>query len=125
VQTVLKFPALFILIHFLINNTNMKGVGAVPSPFDCYLALRGLKTLHIRMEAASRNALAIAKFLEGHEAVEKVIYPGLKSHPEYEIAKKQQHGWGAMITFYCVGSRKQSSLILENMKVFALAESLG
>jgi len=103
----------------------MKGVGAVPSPFDCYLALRGLKTLHIRMEAASRNALAIAKFLEGHEAVEKVIYPGLKSHPEYEIAKKQQHGWGAMITFYCVGSRKQSSLILENMKVFALAESLG
>lgn len=73
--------------------------GAVPSPFDCYLALRGLKTLHVRMEASQRNAMAIATFLESHDRVEKVIYPGLKSHPQYDIAKRQQKGPGGMITF--------------------------
>ena len=101
------------------------GIGAVPSPFDCFLAHRGLKTLHIRMEAAARNAMAIALFLEGHSRVEKVIYPGLLSHPEHEIARKQQHGYGGIITFYCKGGREQSSLILQHLKVFALAESLG
>ena len=93
------------------------GVGAVPSPFDCFLAHRGLKTLHVRMEAAGRNALAIAMFLEQHDAVAKVSYPGLKSHPQYELAKRQQHGFGAMITFYCVGGREQSSAILQNVSV--------
>jgi cystathionine gamma-lyase len=101
------------------------GVGAVPSPFDCYLALRGLKTLHIRMETSSRNAYALALFLENHAAVAKVLYPGLPSHPQHEIAKKQQHGFGAMITFYCKGGLKEASVILENLRVFALAESLG
>eukprot|EP00565_Helicotheca_tamesis_P008427 CAMPEP_0185723928 /NCGR_PEP_ID=MMETSP1171-20130828/593_1 /TAXON_ID=374046 /ORGANISM="Helicotheca tamensis, Strain CCMP826" /LENGTH=467 /DNA_ID=CAMNT_0028391699 /DNA_START=137 /DNA_END=1540 /DNA_ORIENTATION=+ len=101
------------------------GVGAVPSPFDCFLAHRGLKTLHVRMEAAARNAMAIALFLESHKAVSKVVYPGLKSHPQHELAEKQQHGFGAMITFYCAGSRKQSAIILEQLKVFTLAESLG
>jgi cystathionine gamma-lyase len=101
------------------------GVGAVPSPFDCFLAHRGLKTLHVRMEAAARNAYAIALFLEGHKAVSKVTYPGLSSHPQYEIAKRQQHGFGAMITFYCVGDREQSRAILQHLSVFALAESLG
>mmetsp|Transcript_9189 Transcript_9189/g.13764 ORF Transcript_9189/g.13764 Transcript_9189/m.13764 type:complete len:425 (-) Transcript_9189:5872-7146(-) len=101
------------------------GVGAVPSPFDCFLAHRGLKTLHLRMEAAAKNALAIALFLEKHEGVTKVVYPGLESHPQHDIAKHQQHGFGAMITFYCVGGRDQSALVLQNMKVFALAESLG
>ncbi|CAB9517324.1 Cystathionine gamma [Seminavis robusta] len=101
------------------------GVGAVPSPFDCFLAHRGLKTLHVRMEAAARNANAIALFLENHDAVTKVLYPGLKSHPQHDIAAKQQHGFGAMITFYCVGGREQSACILQNLHLFTLAESLG
>ncbi|KAL3800200.1 hypothetical protein HJC23_001121 [Cyclotella cryptica] len=101
------------------------GVGAVPSPFDCYLAHRGLKTLHVRMEAAARNANAISIFLEAHPGVTKVVYPGLKSHPQHEIAKEQQHGFGAMITFYCVGGRAQSAIVLEKLRVFTLAESLG
>mmetsp|Transcript_20681 Transcript_20681/g.25594 ORF Transcript_20681/g.25594 Transcript_20681/m.25594 type:complete len:417 (-) Transcript_20681:190-1440(-) len=101
------------------------GVGAVPSPFDCFLAQRGLKTLHVRMEAAARNAFAIALFLQDHDAVAKVVYPGLPSHPQHEIAKRQQLGYGAMITFYCKGGRDQSAIILQNLKIFALAESLG
>lgn len=101
------------------------GVGAVPSPFDCYLAHRGLKTLHVRMEAASKNAVAIALFLEKHPAVERTVYPGLPSHPQHELAGEQQRGYGAMITFYVRGGRDQSRAILENLKVFALAESLG
>lgn len=92
------------------------GVGAVPSPFDCYLAHRGLKTLHVRMEAASRNAMAIALFLEHHEGVSKVVYPGLESHPQHDIAKSQQHGFGAMITFYCKGEKEQSSIILQSVR---------
>jgi cystathionine gamma-lyase len=101
------------------------GMGAVPSPFDCYLAHRGLKTLHVRMEAAARNAHAIALFLEDHEGATKVVYPGLKSHPQHDIASRQQNGYGAMITFYCVGGRAQSGIVLKNLRVFALAESLG
>jgi O-acetylhomoserine/O-acetylserine sulfhydrylase-like pyridoxal-dependent enzyme len=65
-----------------------------------------------------RNAYAIALFLEGHRAVSKVTYPGLSSHPQYEIAKRQQHGFGAMITFYCVGNREQSRAILQNVSDF-------
>lgn len=101
------------------------GIGAVPSPFDCYLALRGLKTLHLRMEASCNNAKAIALFLENHETVKKVLYPGLKSHPQYELVKEQQHGPGSMITFFCKGGKEQSAIILQNLKIFALAESLG
>lgn len=91
------------------------GVGAVPSPFDCFLAHRGLKTLHLRMEAAARNALAIALFLESHAGVKRVVYPGLPSHPQHELAKRQQHGFGAMITFYCQGGREQSAVLLQNV----------
>jgi cystathionine beta-lyase/cystathionine gamma-synthase len=65
-----------------------------------------------------RNAYAIALFLEGHKAVSKVLYPGLPSHPQHEIAKRQQHGFGAMITFYCVGDREQSRVILQKVSVF-------
>lgn len=101
------------------------GIGAVPSPFDCFLAHRGLKTLHVRMEAAARNAMAISMFLENHAGVTKVVYPGLHSHPQHELAKRQQHGFGAMITFYCVGGREQSAILLQKLSVFALAESLG
>ena len=91
------------------------GVGAVPSPFDCYLAHRGLKTLHLRMEASARTAMAIALFLEQHPSVSKVLYPGLPSHPQHELAKHQQHGFGAMITFYCVGKRENSAVFLQNV----------
>lgn len=91
------------------------GVGAVPSPFDCFLAHRGLKTLHLRMEAAGRNAYAIALFLETHPAVNKVVYPGLPSHPQHELAKRQQHGYGAMITFYCRGGRDRAAMFLQNV----------
>jgi cystathionine gamma-lyase len=105
-----NMEALYNKLRFIQN-----GVGAVPSPFDCFLAHRGLKTLHIRMEASAKNANAIAMFLETHRAVKKVSYPGLSSHPQYELAQRQQHGFGAMITFYCVGGRKQSAVLLENV----------
>ncbi len=102
-----------------------KSVGAVPSPFDCYLAMRSLKTLAVRMEAHARNAQAIAEFLEKHPKVEKVIYPGLKSHPQHSIAKKQNSGYGGMMSFYIKGGLKQAKTFLENVRIFALAESLG
>ena len=112
---------IFAKLKFIQN-----GIGAVPSPFDCFLAHRGLKTLHVRMEAAAANALAIAMFLEKHDGCSRVVYPGLVSHPQHELAMKQQNGnGGAMVTFYCVGGRKQSATFLENLRVFALAESLG
>lgn len=101
------------------------GIGAVPSPFDCFLAHRGLKTLHIRMEAAARNAMAIALFLEKHKGVTKVLYPGLRSHPQHNLVVSQQDGFGAMIAFYCVGGREQSAIVVKTLQVFALAESLG
>lgn len=101
------------------------GIGAVPSPFDCYLALRGLKTLHVRMAKHEVNAMAVAEFLEEHPLVEKVLYPGLPSHPQHEIAKKQTHGFGGMVTFYVKGGLKEAKGVLENFKLFTLAESLG
>lgn len=111
----------FAKLRFIQN-----GIGAVPSPFDCFLAHRGLKTLHVRLEAAAANAKAIAMFLEKHEGVTRVLYPGLPSHPQHKLAMKQQNGnGGAIVTFYCVGGKAQSAAILENLKVFALAESLG
>lgn len=113
-------PELNEKLRFIQNS-----VGAVPSPFDCYMALRGLKTLHVRLEAAARNALAIATHLEGHPGVSKVLFPGLPSHPQFELAKKQQHGPGAMITFYVKGGMANARRFLEALQVFILAESLG
>jgi len=107
-------------LKFLQNS-----IGAVPAPFDCYMALRGVKTLHLRMEAHAKNAQVVAEFLEGHSAVEKVVYPGLKSHPQHEIAQKQMSGFGGMITFYIKGGLDESRTFLESLKLFALAESLG
>jgi cystathionine gamma-lyase len=99
--------------------------GAVPSPFECYLALRGLKTLHVRMDYSQKNAMAIANFLESHPVIERVIYPGLKSYPQYELAKKQTDGPGAMISIHIKGGIKTAGKFLEELKVFALAVSLG
>jgi len=100
-------------------------LGVVPSPFDCFLAIRGVKTLHLRMREHTKNATKIAEFLETSNKVSKVTYPGLKSHPQYEIAQKQMSGSGGMITFYVKGGLTQAKQFLENLKLFVLAESLG
>jgi cystathionine gamma-lyase len=105
--------------------TLQNSIGPCHSPFDSWLVLRGLKTLAIRMEAHQKNAMVVAKYLEQHPKVEKVIYPGLKSHPQHNIAKKQMLGFGGMITFFLKGDLKKSAKFLSNVKLFALAESLG
>ncbi|RME17908.1 MAG: cystathionine gamma-synthase [Bdellovibrio sp.] len=102
-----------------------KSMGPVLSPFDSYLALRSLKTLALRMEAHQKNALAIAKWLEDHPKVEKVLYPGLESHPQHTLAKEQMKGYGGMISFYLKGGLKESKSFLEGVQIFSLAESLG
>lgn len=107
-------------IRFLQNAT-----GAILSPFDSFLLLRGLKTLSLRMKAHCGNALKIAEYLEKHPKVEKVIYPGLTSFPQHELAKKQMRGFGGMITFLLKGGIEESKRFLEKTKLFALAESLG
>jgi cystathionine gamma-lyase len=100
-------------------------VGGVAGPFDSFLALRGLKTLHLRMERHSSNALAVARWLESHPAVERVSYPGLASHPQHELAANQMHAAGGMITVILRAGLEQVRRVLESFRVFALAESLG
>jgi cystathionine gamma-lyase len=99
--------------------------GAIASPFDSFLALRGLKTLHLRMRAHCENALFLAEMLEKHPAIESVIYPGLTSHPRHELAKRQMNGFGGMITMRLKGGLAESKRFLERCRIFALAESLG
>lgn len=100
-------------------------VGGVPGPMDCYLTLRGTKTLGIRMDRHAENALALAKRLEAHPKVERVIYPGLESHPQFALARKQMKKPGGMISFVVGGGLEASRRFLKGMKVFTLAESLG
>jgi cystathionine gamma-lyase len=100
-------------------------IGGVLSPFDSFLVSRGLKTLALRMEAHCRNALAIAEFLQGHPRVERVLYPGLASHPQAALAKKQMYLPGGMITFFLKGGLDESKRFLERCRLFSLAESLG
>jgi cystathionine gamma-lyase len=101
-------------------------VGGVPGPFDSFLTLRGIKTLALRMERHCSNALAIAKFLESHPKVERVIYPGLASHPHHELAKRQMHGgFGGIISVVLRGGLEDARKFLERCHLFALAESLG
>lgn len=107
-------------LAFLSNS-----MGAIQGPFDSFLALRSLKTLSLRMKAHAENAMRIAQYLESHAQVEKVIYPGLESHPQHPLAKKQMHGFGGMITFFIKGGLPAAKKFLENVQVFALAESLG
>lgn len=107
-------------LQFLVNS-----IGAVASPFDSYLALRSLKTLAVRMKQHEINAMNVAKYLSNHPQVEKVVYPGLKSHPQFDLAQKQMKGFGGMITFYIKGGMTAARSFLENVKVFTLAESLG
>jgi cystathionine gamma-lyase len=100
-------------------------VGAVAGPFDAFLAMRGLKTLHLRMKAHCESALELAKWLEKHPAVERVIYPGLKSHTQHALAKRQMNGFGGIITIEVKGGLKKAKRMLERCELFALAESLG
>ena len=100
-------------------------VGAVQGPFDSFLALRGLKTLHLRMRAHNANAMALAQWLQDRPEVEKVIYPGLPSHPQHELAKQQMQGFGGMISFYIKGGLDAARRFCERTQYFALAESLG
>jgi cystathionine gamma-lyase len=100
-------------------------IGGVAGPFDSFLALRGLKTLHLRMQRHCDNAMQIAEWLEKHPAVEQVHYPGLASHPQHDLAKRQMRGFGGMITAILKGDITQSRRFLERCEVFALAESLG
>jgi cystathionine gamma-lyase len=100
-------------------------VGAVAGPFDAFLAMRGLKTLHLRMRAHCANALDLAQWLAKHPAVERVIYPGLKSHPQHALAKRQMDGPGGIISIEVKGGLRKARRVLERCELFALAESLG
>ncbi len=100
-------------------------VGAVPSPMDAFLVLRGLKTLHLRMARHAENALAIARFLEGHPQVARVVYPGLPSHPQAALAARQMSGPGGMLAFSIRGGLPAATALLRAVRVFACAESLG
>ena len=117
---VTREPELGEQVAFLQN-----AVGAIAGPFDSFLALRGLKTLHLRMERHCSNAQAIAEWLEGHDAVERVHYPGLPSHPQHELAARQLHRFGGMISVNLKGGPERARRMLERCRVFALAESLG
>jgi cystathionine beta-lyase/cystathionine gamma-synthase len=101
-----------------------RSAGAGLAPMDCFLVSRGVKTLAVRMERHNTNGMAIAKYLEGHRKVKRVVYPGLTSHPQHEIAKRQQRGFGAMISFD-VGSLEAARSLLNRVKLCSLAESLG
>ncbi len=116
----LSDDTLYETLQFDQNST-----GAILSPFDSYLVLRGIKTLALRMERHQENALRIAGFLEAHPKVKRVNFPGLKSHPQHELAKRQMSGFGGMLSFELKGGLKEARSFLGRLKLFSLAESLG
>ncbi|HEX8439014.1 cystathionine gamma-synthase [Archangium sp.] len=107
-------------MYFLQN-----AVGGVPGPMDSFLVLRGVKTLHVRMERHAQNAMKVAQYLATHPKVAKVTYPGLESHPQHALARKQMKGFGGMVTFDIKGGLESARTFLKTVKVFACAESLG
>ncbi len=107
-------------IRFIQNSA-----GAVMSPFDAYMSLRGAKTLDVRMQRHNESAAKIVDYLDSHDKVERVVYPGLASHPQHEVARRQMTGFGGMITIFLKGGLEESRRFLERVRVFALAESLG
>ena len=113
-------PILAEVVGFLQN-----AVGAVPGPLDCYLTLRGIKTLGVRMERHNANAAAIVDLLTSHPAVASVLYPGLPTHPGHDIAARQMDGFGGMVSFLAAGGREAALEIVARTEVFTLAESLG
>jgi cystathionine gamma-lyase len=118
---VVRDPALAEKVAFLHN-----AIGAIGGPFDSFLALRGLKTLPLRMQRSSENALGIATWLEAHARVERVLYPGLASHPQHALAKRQmQNGFSGIVTFFIRGGMDDARHFLERLEIFAIAESLG
>ncbi len=102
-----------------------KTIGAVSSPFDCWLNLSGLKTLHLRMKRHEESAMAIAQFLEGHAKIDRVLYPGLASHPQHAVAKAQMSGYSGMIAFELTGGTDAGKRLMNNVQLCGLAESLG
>ena len=102
-----------------------KTIGAVSSPFDCWLNLSGLKTLHLRMQRHEESAMQVATFLESHAKIERVLYPGLPSHPQHAVAKAQMSGFSGMITFELTGGTEAGKRLMNNVKLCGLAESLG
>ncbi len=117
---VLSDPKLFEKVHFAQN-----AAGAVPGPMDCWLVLRGIKTLAVRMERHCTNAQKIAEFLAGHTKVSKVVYPGLSSHPQHDLARKQMVNFGGMVSFHLKGGSTPCLRLLKQLEVFTPAESLG
>ena len=115
-----KDAAVFEPIKFLQNAT-----GAVPSPFDCWLTLRGLKTLELRMERHAENAAAIADALNGHPLVRRVYFPGLKDHPGHDVARRQMSGFGGMVSFELNGTMEEVVALVSSRRYFTLGESLG
>ncbi|MFV9506643.1 MAG: cystathionine gamma-synthase [Oscillochloridaceae bacterium umkhey_bin13] len=99
--------------------------GGTPGPFDCWLVLRGIKTLQLRMRQHGENAIAVARFLQSHAAVEQVIYPGLPEHPQHELARRQMLGFSGMVSFIAGGGEKAAHKIVSRTRLFTLAESLG
>lgn len=108
-----------------LNQFNQKSIGATPGPMDCFLTLRGTKTLGVRLKKHSENAVQLAEWLTQHPKIEKVLYPGLKTHPGHEIAKKQMKDFGGMISLVVSGGFPAAKKLLEQTRVFSLAESLG
>lgn len=100
-------------------------IGAIPGPWDCFLVLRGIKTLALRMEAHMKSAIALGEYLEGHPKIEKVLHPGLPSHPQYELNKKQARGAGGTFSFYVKGGVEESYDLLGRLELFSQAVSLG
>jgi cystathionine gamma-synthase len=107
-------------LKFLVNT-----LGTCAQPFDCWLVLRGIKTLVPRMKEHERNAKLVAEYLDAHPKVSRVYYPGLESHPQHELAKKQQRGFGGMVSFEVDGGIEEVNRILRGTRIFAMAESLG
>jgi cystathionine beta-lyase/cystathionine gamma-synthase len=115
-----KDPHIFEPVGFLQN-----ALGGVPSPFDCWLTLRGVKTLELRMERHAQNAAAIAEVLQRHPKVTRVYYPGLPEHPGHEVARRQMTGFGGMVSFELDGTLEDASAFVSSLTYFALGESLG
>jgi len=111
-------------LHRQLRRISM-AIGAVQGPFDCYLALRGLKTLDVRMERQCANALEVARRLEGHPQVEQVYYPGLQSHPQHDLCKRQMRSGGAVVAIKVKGDRAALNRRVEALQIFVLADSLG
>lgn len=113
-------PEIFERLKFLQN-----AAGAVPGPFDCWLVLRGIKTLALRMEKHNLNGMIVAQFLEKHRAIERVMYPGLRSHPQHDLAAEQMRGFGGMVSFIPNGGESAARKIAKSTRLFTLGESLG